>query len=100
MSIENRASEVLERAKDLAARVKSWADFSNELYAPGGIVAAAFPDERQRQAFFDSDQCKEIDKILASLARKFGVVDGAAPSDKSGRFDVHIPKTVHQVGES
>lgn len=96
MSIEKKSSEILERAKGLAARAASWADFSNELYAPGGIVANAFPDEIQRQAFYDSEQCKLVDELLASLMRKFGVVPGAAPSDKSGKFVVRIPKTVHQ----
>ena len=96
MSIEKKSSEILERAKGLAARAASWADFSNELYAPGGIVANAFPDEIQRQAFYDSEQCKQVDELLASLMRKFGVVPGAAPSDKSGKFVVRIPKTVHQ----
>ena len=96
MSIEKKASEILERAKRLAPRAKSWADFSNELYAPGGIVATTFPDEMQRQAFYDSDQCKEIDNILASLMRKLGVIHGASPAEKSGKFVVRIPKTVHQ----
>lgn len=96
MSIEKKSSEILERARGLAARATSWADFSNELYAPGGIVASAFPDEIQRQAFYDSEQCKQVDELLASLMRKLGVVPGAAPSDKSGKFVVRIPKTVHQ----
>lgn len=96
MSIETKASDVLEQAKRIAAHAKSWADFSNELYAPGGIVSTAFPDEMQRQAFYDSAQCKEIDEVLASLMRKFGVIHGAGPSAKSGKFVVRIPKTVHQ----
>lgn len=91
MSIENRAHEVLAQARQLAARAKSWADFSNGLYSPGGIVASNFPDESERQAFYDSEQCKEIDKILDALIKKFGIVRGASPTDGGGGFVVPVP---------
>lgn len=86
-----KATRILEQAKGLAAHAKSWADFSNELYSPGGIVAAGFPDEVERQAFFESAQCQEIDKLLASLMAKFGVVDGAGPTERGGRLVVSLP---------
>ncbi|MBS0208730.1 MAG: toxin-antitoxin system HicB family antitoxin [Planctomycetes bacterium] len=49
----------------------------------------------QRQAFIDSPQCKELDQIFASVISKTGVVKGSKPTDKSGKFIVRIPKTVH-----
>lgn len=95
MAIESKSNRVLDYARRLAERVESWADFSNELYAPGGKIDAAFSTEIERQAFYDSEQCKEIDSLLAAVMRRTGVVNGATPS-KSGKFVVRIPKTVHQ----
>jgi len=101
MSLEKRANKVLEQARELAGQVNSWADFSNRLFDySGGIVTSTFPDEMERQAFFDSKQHEEINRILIGLMKKTGVVGGAAPKEKSGRFVVRVPKTVHQALET
>jgi hypothetical protein len=96
MSLEKKANEVLKAAREIAGRVESWTDFSNELYAPGGVLVKAFPDEMQREAFLDSPQCKEIDRVFADLIKRLGVVKGAKTSRKSGKFVVRVPKGVHE----
>lgn len=98
MSIQRKADRVLERAKYLADHVGTWADFSNALFAQfTGVVAKTFPSDIERQAFFDSEQYKQILAIQTALMRKFGGVEGATPTakEKSGKFIVRVPKTVH-----
>jgi predicted HicB family RNase H-like nuclease len=97
MSIENKADQVLKQAKALAPRVETWADFSVQLFDPHiGLVAKAFPEEIQRQAFYDSTQYEEINAILLDLMKKYGEANGATPQQKSGKFVVRVPKTIHQ----
>ena len=96
MSLEKKFNQIVVAAREIACRVEAWADFSNELYSPGGVIDKELTDEMQRQAFYDSAQCKEIDQVLAGLMRKFGVIGGANPSKKSGKFVVRVPKSVHE----
>lgn len=97
MSIERKANRVLDEARKLSQRVTSWADFSNALFSyPRGVVPVTFPDEMERQVFFDSRQYDEINQLLIDLMKKYGVVEGATPTEKSGRFLVRVPKTIHQ----
>lgn len=99
MSIESKSNRVLEYAKQVAGEVRSWADFSAALFdQSSGYVAKVFPNELQRQLFFDTAQYEAVNKILLDLMNKFGVVGGAAPT-KSGRFLVRVPKTLHKVLE-
>jgi hypothetical protein len=43
-SIDERATQVLEQAKELAGRVENWAEFSNLAFAPEvSLAARAFP---------------------------------------------------------
>jgi site-specific DNA-methyltransferase (adenine-specific) len=95
MSIERKANYILEQAQTLAANVKSWADFSVAIFDQHyGLVAKTFEDPMEREAFFDSEQYEKVNQILLDLMKKFGVEGGATPQ-KSGRFMVRVPKTVH-----
>jgi hypothetical protein len=97
MAIEARADQLLRRAKMLADKAGSWADFSAELFDQrSGLVAKAFPTEIERQAFLDSRQYKEIQGLLAQVMKRTGLVEGASPKEKSGRVLVRLPKTLHQ----
>lgn len=96
MSIERKATRVLEQAKSLAGKVETWADFSNAVFGPDGFVAKAFPSDFERKAFLDTRQFKEVQQLLTELMRRVGVAAGAKPKEKSGRFVVRVPKTVHQ----
>lgn len=97
MSLQSKANLVLTKAKELSAQATSWADFSLELFDQhSGIVAQTFRDDLERQAFYDSVQYKEINSLLADIMKRTGVANGATPSpEKSGRFNVRIPKTLH-----
>jgi hypothetical protein len=96
MSIERKATRVLEQAKILAEKAESWVDFSNALFGLDGLVSRAFPSEIERKAFFDSRQYKEVQMALTDLMRRVGVTAGGKPKEKSGRFVVRVPKTIHQ----
>jgi HicB family len=97
MSIERKANLVLNEAKRLSKDVPTWADFSALLFDGfSGIVTKTFPDEMERQAFFDSKQYSEVNNLLIGLMKKHGVVDGSKRTEKSGKFVVRIPKSIHQ----
>jgi hypothetical protein len=75
--------------------VESWSDFTNALFDPEhGLVHRTFPDRKDRQAFLNSPEYREIDYLLDRLMERFGVADGATPK-KSGKFVVRLPKTLH-----
>jgi len=94
--IASKANKLLSEARKVASEVKSWADFSAKLFdQKSGLVALYFPDDFERQAFYDSEVYKEINGLLVKLMKGFGVVKGAEPSEKSGKFLVRVPKTVH-----
>jgi predicted HicB family RNase H-like nuclease len=98
MSIDRKANRILEEAKDLANKVKTWADFSAALFDQfRGIVAKTFTSDVERQAFYDSEQYKQIQRIQTDLMKKFGIAQGATPKETSGRFVVRIPKSLHQT---
>jgi hypothetical protein len=95
MSIERKADYILDQARTLSENVKSWADFSLELFDQrNGLVARSFSTPMEREAFFDSHQYRKVNAILLDLMKKFGVEGGATPQ-KSGRFLVRVPKTLH-----
>jgi hypothetical protein len=85
---------VLRQAQELAARVESWADFSNALFdGEHGLVARTFPEWAERQAFFQTKEYAAIDLLLAQLMERFGVADGATPKESS-KFLVRLPRTL------
>ena len=79
MSIERKANRVLEQAKALAETVESWAEFSVAVFDQfSGIVAKTFSSGIERQAFYDTDQYKQIQGILTSLdARRSSALQAA-----------------------
>ena len=88
-------ARILSHARRLATRVESWADFANELFDPEhGVVARMIPDRKDRQAFLNTPEFREIDRILDQMMERFGVADGATPK-KSGKFVVRLPRTLH-----
>lgn len=96
MSITRKADFVLNKAKEVASKVNTWADFSCQLFDQRlGIVSQTFKTDIEKQAFYDSEQYKAIQGILTSLMRSTGIKNGSTPQDKSGRFVVRLPKTIH-----
>ncbi|MBA3312546.1 MAG: toxin-antitoxin system HicB family antitoxin [Planctomycetaceae bacterium] len=66
-----------------------------------GVIATAFPSEIERDAFFDSPQYNEVMAIQAELMKKTGLRKGSTPRlpEKSGRFNVRVPKSLHEILE-
>jgi hypothetical protein len=101
MSLIKKADKVLSAAKVLAKRATNWADLSLELFDQhSGLVAETFPDEMERQAFFQTEQYKAVNELLLGLMRSTGLMEGGSPGqDKSGRFNIRIPKSLHKALE-
>jgi len=101
MSVVTKANKLLNEAKSLAKRAKNWSDFSLELFDQQfGLVAKTFPDDMERQAFLQSEQGKAVNNLLLGLMNRTGLMKGATPSpEKSGRFNLRIPKSLHRALE-
>ncbi len=57
----NKASELLQKARELASSATSWADLSNALFdAVDGIVARAFESRAEREAFAQTPEYRQI----------------------------------------
>ncbi|MDZ4689324.1 MAG: toxin-antitoxin system HicB family antitoxin [Planctomycetaceae bacterium] len=96
MTFTQKANNVVEQAKQIAPTVGTWADFNNAVFNQReGLIATAFADDTERQLFYDSDQYKALSQMRLQLMKKFGAVAGGTP-EKSGRFLVRIPKTMHK----
>src|SRR3954453_19415911 len=96
MAIERKANYILEQAKILAGNLKSWVDLSAELFdQKKGLIARTFPEPMEREAFFDSPQYAEVNKILIDQMKRIGVKEGDV-SEKSGKLLVRVPKNLHE----
>lgn len=95
----SKATELVKEAKKLAAQAPTWADLSNALFAPAsGLVAKAFPTPQARAAFARTPQYQQIRKMISQAMDRRGLVEGATPQ-KSGRFVVRVPKSLHAALE-
>ncbi len=89
------ADQVLNQAVEATAQLTNWADISNVLFDPErGLLALAYPDPDVRKAFVQTDEFKAIRQIMADAMKRSGVIAGAIP-EKSGKFVVRVPKTLH-----
>jgi hypothetical protein len=94
---EEKANRVLEQARAIAETAPSWAKFSAAVFdQQGGIIAQSFSPGMERQSFYDSEQYKQIQAILISLMKRFGVVDGSRVDDQGGPSVASVPVTVPQ----
>jgi nicotinamide mononucleotide adenylyltransferase len=80
---EMRANGVVEQAEAAAAEVTTWADWSNRLFSPRGIVSRWFPTMDERRAFVASPQYRRLNEMQLALMRKFGTVAGANPQEET-----------------
>lgn len=85
-SFEKRANSVLERAKYFVAETKTWADFSNRLFSPRGVVSLAFPDEEERMRFYESIQGTAVHKLLSEVMKRTGTIAGGTPVEEVRRL--------------
>lgn len=93
--------KILESAKDVALSAETWADLSNALFDPEeGLVAKAYPTREQREQFVKTDEYRAIRQLIDAAAERTGFIEGATPKNKSGRFLVRLPRTLHAALEA
>ncbi len=92
-SMENRAQELLTRARQLAQMSGvTWVEANNAIYGPGGPFARLFPNAKDRVAFARTNESREIDELIDSLPEP---VVGPQRREYSGKFNVRVPKSLH-----
>jgi len=97
MTFNRKADLVVQQAKSVAESVKNWADFNNTIFGQNdGLIAQTFPEEAERQMFYDSEQYRTVSKMRLQLMKKTGVEKGATP-EKSGRVLLRLPKALHKA---
>jgi site-specific DNA-methyltransferase (adenine-specific) len=97
--MKSKLSAILDRAKDAASSAANWADLSNALFNPvDGLITRAYPTREEREAFMQTKEYRAIRELLQSAMDRSGLVEGATPQ-KSGRFVVRLPKTLHAALE-
>jgi site-specific DNA-methyltransferase (adenine-specific) len=99
MSFTRKADYVVEQAKSHFQNAKNWADFSAGIFGHGeGVITTTFPEEAERQMFYDTEQYQTLCLMRQKLMTKFGVNKGGTP-EKSGRVLIRLPKSVHKALE-
>jgi len=90
-----KEQDILQSAERIAAKVSTWADLSNALFDPvDGLISKAYPTREERAKFLATDEYKSIRGMLSAAMDRTGLVDGATPQ-KSGKFVVRLPKSLH-----
>ena len=76
---EDRTKELVAEAKAIARKVDSWISLSNALCDPvGGLIVRYFPDPEQRQAFLQSPEYEELNKLLLRTIKRKGLFPRAS----------------------
>jgi hypothetical protein len=97
--MKQNTKEFLASATEAANCADNWSDLSNFLFNPlDGLITKAFPTQTERDAFMETDEYRGIRSLLLRLMKQSGLADGAA-SQKSGRFVVRVPKSLHAALE-
>jgi hypothetical protein len=92
-SIKNRAQELLTLARKLAeAPGLTWVEANNAVYGPAGPFTRLFPSRKDRAAFSQTEESRQIDEIIDGLPEP---PVGPQRREYSGRFNVRIPKSLH-----
>ncbi|MFL5244021.1 MAG: toxin-antitoxin system HicB family antitoxin [Gemmataceae bacterium] len=89
------ANRVLHQAKRAAQSVETWADLSNALFDPvNGLLTQAYSSRAERERFLKTEQYEKVRQLLNQAMTTSGLVAGATPQ-KSGRFVVRLPQSLH-----
>ena len=97
--MKSKPSAILDSAKDVASSAANWADLSNALFNPvDGLITKAYPTREEREVFMKTAEYRAIRELLQAAMDRSGLVEGATPQ-KSGRFVVRLPKTLHAALE-
>lgn len=98
--MSTKAERVLASASDVASISEGWADLSNALFDPvEGLVAKAYPTREEREAFVHTSEYRAIRRLVDEAIERSGLVAGAKPQ-KSGRFVVRVPRSLHEAMEA
>ncbi len=90
-----QSTQVLNQAIAASEQITNWADISNVFFDPQyGLLARAYPEAAQRKEFMQTEEYKAIRQIVSDAMKRSGVIEGATP-EKSGKFQVRLPKTLH-----
>ncbi len=91
---------ILREAKKLAESTKTWADFSNALFDPlDGLVAHMFKDPIERANFRKTTVYNKLHELVENKMQATGLIAGATPKKKSGKFVVRLPRSLHAALE-
>lgn len=97
--MKSKPAAILDSAKEVACETANWADLSNALFNPvDGLITKAYPSREEREAFLRTEEYRAIRDLLRTAMGKSGLVEGATPQ-KSGRFVVRLPKSLHAALE-
>jgi predicted HicB family RNase H-like nuclease len=97
---KKKVDEILLAARREAAISPSWADFSIFLFDPEeGLLPGVFPTEAERRRFIKSAEYAELTKLRDEVRERTGLIEGAVPQ-KSGKFLVRLPRTMHAALEA
>jgi hypothetical protein len=92
-SIKNRGQELLTLARKLAESPGvTWVEANNAVYGPAGPFTRLFPGRKDRAAFAELEESRQIDEIIDGLPEP---PVGAQRREYSGRFNVRIPRSLH-----
>jgi predicted HicB family RNase H-like nuclease len=95
-----KPAELLEIAEREAQTVATWADLSNFLFDPvDGVIAKAYRKRAEREAFMKTEEYRKIRSLIEQVREQTGLVEGATPRAKSGRFVVRLPVSLHAALE-
>ena len=97
----NKEKELLRSAQEISQSVDTWADLSNALFDPDtGLISRAYPTRKERGEFLRSEQYQQIRRLIDAATERTGLVEGATPKEKSGKFVVRLPKSLHAALEN
>jgi len=95
----DKYKEILDKAREIARSCHTWADLSNSLFDPlEGLVARKFPHSKERAKFRKTRAYEELHTLVEKKMEATGLVRGATPQ-KSGRFVVRLPRSLHAALE-
>lgn len=90
-------NQMLARLAEAAKTSESWADFSNDLFSPSGVLAELIPDWDARIEFLKSNEnMAEIRALFDETVQRHGFIKGAQPKRKSAAVLLRIPVSLHR----
>jgi predicted HicB family RNase H-like nuclease len=95
-----KEAKLLTTAQTVAASAETWADLSNALFDPEeGLVAKAYPTREARARFLKTKEYRAIRQLIETAQERTGLIEGATPQ-KSGKFVVRLPRSLHAALEA